>query len=674
MKGKEKFISFLKENALLIAFVVLILFYELLGVCVTFKKFYIRDPRILFIYLGIVVFTLVLIRHQFVRYIGCSILLAFSGVINILFIVVYQMTGTIFDFGMLNLRKDAMGIIESLPIPFLFTFLFALTFSLFLVLGKKYLNKMPKPRFSILPTTFASIFIVVLLALNVIVVLALNKEKETTTEVDRLYQKDELGYTELGITSTVFNEFYKGLFFNGVKMGSSEEIEDFLYHQGNIYTGSSSANPDHQDRSNFNVITILGESLEWFSFMQDLDHYPNGFHFNDENVLRQLYPNLYRLYDESIVMKEFYAREKTDISENLSIIGSYPTKAYINYDYPNNTNPFTLPNVLKCLDPDILCRSYHNGLRGYYNRNVSHLSLGFEEFIDTVTMEEELGMTNWIPTGERNLDSEMVEACKEWMFPTDQRFYTYITSITMHGQYMHRKNLEKYYQRLDQYGFTEPTDKGKNSENARIFRNYAAAAMEFDAAIGKIWNYLEEKDLLDHTIIVVFGDHNAYYQGLSNYVKEIYDVNDSNYTNLFRVPLMMYVPGMTHQEITKFCYTADIVPTLFDLLGIKYYENMYFGHSIFSSEESILYSRAYDIFLTNHVYFTNLNKILYSDDLCDMNDIETRAVQLMTKLSYNNRIFHNDFFGIKSLDENGNVILKNEMTFYEHLKEINPIA
>ena len=54
--------------------------------------------------------------------------------------------------------------------------------------------------------------------------------------------------------------------------------------------------------------------------------------------------------------------------------------------------------------------------------------------------------------------------------------------------------------------------------------------------------------------------------------------------------------------IKKFMCTADIVPTLFDLLGINVYGNLYFGHSAFDIQDSVLYSRAYDMFITDNMY------------------------------------------------------------------------
>jgi phosphoglycerol transferase MdoB-like AlkP superfamily enzyme len=154
---------------------------------------------------------------------------------------------------------------------------------------------------------------------------------------------------------------------------------------------------------------------------------------------------------------------------------------------------------------------------------------------------------------------------------------------------------------------------------------------------------------------MMFGDHNTYYQGLSNYVKDIYSYDDENYTNLYRVPMMIYdeklVNAMENNNdsrmVNKFTTTYDLVPTLLDLMGVKYYTNFYFGHSIFEEQESVLYSRAYNIFLRDNLYLYSMNNILYKGENVTNNDIEVfeeEAKILLNKLSHIDRIFYNDFF------------------------------
>lgn len=640
--------SFIKSNYLIFLYAAVSVILELIGVYITVGKFYIRDPRLFICIQAIVVVVAFLIKNNRVRHAYLSIVIAISGVVNLVFIVVYKMTGTFFDFGMLNLRKDAMGIIEEIPIDFNYFLIFSLATIFFLVIGGRYVDTVEKPKTLNIPLGIKTLCIVALLLLNIFTFTSLNADaKDDPNYHNKLYGSEENGYTQLGITSHFLNELYNGLFNSKVELGDTEEIEDFIYNENTIYYGSQMANPNNVDRSEYNVITILGETFEWFSFMQDLEQYSNGHNFgeNGEEVLRKLYPNLYWFYDNAQVMTNFHAREKTDISENLSILGSYPTKAYINYDYPKNTIPQTMPNTLKMLDSDILCNSYHNGTTTYYNRNVEHLALGFEKFTASETMEKEYGMTNYISSGERNLDSKMIDSCKEVMFPTDQRFYTYITTITMHGQFSYRENLKEYYDILAENGLELTNGSSDEDKHHDQFVYYAAAAMDMDKAMGIMLNYLRDNNLLDKTIITLFGDHNAYYQGLSNYVKNIYETTDENYTNLYRVPLMIYCPDMNPQKIDKFMCTADIVPTLFDLLGIKFNSNIYFGHSAYSDETSILYSRAYNVFLDDQIYFTFINNPLYLTNEEHLKIAEERAIELYEKLSYCDRIFHNDFFG-----------------------------
>lgn len=666
----SKINQFVKSNYLIFLYIAVSIVLELFGVFITVGKFYIRDPRLFITFQLILITIAYAIKNNRIRHTYLTIIIAFTGIINLVLIVVYKMTGTFFDFGMFNLRKDAMGIIEEIPIDFNYFLVFSLSFVFFLIIGRRFVDMVEKPKKINISVGIKSLCVLALVLLNAFVFKSLNSGSNDDPDYqNKLYGSVDNGYTQLGITSHFLNELYNGLFNSKVELGDTEEIEKFIYDESMIYTGSHAANPNNVDRSEYNVITVLAETFEWFSFTQDLEQYINGHNFEGdfEATLRELYPNLYWFYDNSLVMTNFHAREKTDISENLSIIGSYPTKAYINYDYPKNTIPQSMGNTLKMIDGNILCNSYHNGTTTYYNRNIEHLALGFEKFTATEDMEKLYGMPNYIHEGERNLDSEMINHCKEVMFPTNRRFFTYITTITMHGQFSYRSNLERYYDILAEKGLAITNGTSDEEKHHDQFVYYAAATMDMDRSMGIMIDYLREHDLLDKTIITIFGDHNAYYQGLSNYVKNIYDTDALNYTNLYRVPLMIYCPDMEPQKIDKFMCTADIVPTLYDLLGINFNKNMYFGNSAFSDETSILYSRAYNVFLDDQIYFTYINNPLYLKNEEHLEVAEQRALALNKKLFYCDRIFHNDFFGIE--DSNGSKTYYNN--YVEYIRKIN---
>ncbi len=720
---------FLKENILIFIYFALACLIELLGVFVTSGKFYILEPWLFLLVQFIFVMVLFCISSNRARHVVSSCFLVTFMIVNLVFIVIFEMTETIFDYGMLNLKNDAMAILESIPINFLFFSISLLAISAYIVFGGRYAKKMPlsngKKYFKIISASGLALVMI----LNVLALYFGNRNIKKDI-YDKLYSSNNATYSKMGITANFINEMFKGTFSSGVKLGDELELENYIFDK--TYTSKFGEEKD------YNLVTILVESFEWTAFMQDFELFVNGNNLKDANgeslnseeaqeVLEKLYPNIYDYYKSSIVLSNFYSREKTDIAENLCLLGAYPTGAYINYDFPLNSIVSSLPATLKTLtDNNISCNAFHNGQFGYYNRNEELVSVGFDNFYASEQMFD-WGLTNHQAKGERNLDGEMIDVCADKMFPIDSRFYTHITTITMHGQYGFRQNLADlgYYDQMAEYGILPKTASSKSEEdgvnNYNNFYYYSACVKEFDRALGKIMNELNERELKDNTIVLLYGDHNTYYSSLSNYVKDIEGTDADNYTNLYRVPCMIYYPDMTavknvihtnfadkisktfvfnshtnsknqtteNVEVKKFAFTADITPTLLDMLGINYFENLYFGNSIFSENTSVLYSRAYNVFMTDSIYFSNINKILWQReegktkenevasryaDLASyskqthLEETEKKAKILLERLDACNRIFYNDYFARVNVSDNSKT---NAEIFNDKLKSIN---
>lgn len=648
--------NFIKNHISLILYVIIAVILECTTNILVCGNPFITKPWFALSLLILIVTLLTFVRKGIVRYYIASLLILIQGILNLFCIILYDMTGTLFDFGMFNLRSDGMGILENIPMNFTYLYLFLILLTSYFIFVKKPAKEETCNKIKWVNIT-NYILIFAMAAANVLCIFKINNKKEEYS--DRLYVSGN-NYQLYGASSNFINQIYKGIFFSSMEKMKNEDISNFIYKNVSDpteYFGVSKEN---------NLVTILAESLEWTAFIYDSENYPNGLYNLTQDQINYLFPNLTYFYNNGVSMVNNYAREKTDISENLSIIGSYPTDVYINYDYPTNTNPYTIPNMLKSRDSSIQTYSFHNGYKSYYNRSQSLKSLGFDKFFGMEDMFE-LSDSYETPTmydhaaeGERNLDSEMIETCKDLMFPTDKRFNTYITSITMHGMYYERDNLKKWYDKLDSIGALPKT----KDEEKNAFRNYVAAVMEFDYALGIIIEDLTNKGLMENTTIVLFGDHNTYYQGLSNYVKNIYNYSHENYTNLYRTPLIILDNNLEAKKITKFTTVFDIVPTILDLFGFRYYTNLYYGNSVFSNEESILYSRAYDIFLTDKLYFSSLTNISYKSKYVTdeyLEEIEVKALSILEKIQYINQIFYQDYF--KNQDNYNNYI--------NNLNEIN---
>lgn len=674
--------AWIKENSLVLLYFVFAVLVEMTAVFTVEGSPFLSRP---FMSLGLLVFVCgvaLLIKSNLVRLIFCAVMLIAQGVLDLVFAVIYNMTDQYFDLGMLNLRNDAFGILENIPVDFV-TFYAGLFFSvLFIVYGMRvsyYRTHVRAHKKS--PVFYAGLMLTGIATLGVSFVTYY--PRTTTDKYDEMIDgKAQSAYSAYGMIGNLLGEFGNAIFQDRTPI-AGEEIEKFIYDKVSTPTKYFGVAKDK------NVLTVLCESLEWYTFLRgDSEYaremqgeYPMALNISQEH-LSQMYPNLTEYYNESVVMTNFHSREKTDIAETISILGSYPTGAYVNYEFAGNTIPYTLPNVLKALEGgDMYARSFHNGFKTFYNRDEAHPMLGFESLTDMYDMEEmsnqsvanggEKTFTEYMDDGTRNLDSEMVTTAKDLMFPTDKRFYSFITTITMHGMYYDRANLRaennpniaKGLEILETYLPKE--EDFEDFESAESLYYYMTTGLELDYMLGCIKKELQARNLWDNTVIVLFGDHNAYYQQMSNYVKDIPTnyKGENKFTDLYNVPLMIrdsdLIKGMSEEErvIKKFTCTADIVPTLFDLLGIYYYENLYYGHSVFSDAQSVLYSRAYDNFIGDGILRRSVKGDFYLYDGVTETGVpvkdtvaawEKEATALVSRIKYCDYIFRQDHFGSKA--------------------------
>ncbi len=664
---------FAAENYLMLGYIAAAVLCELTGIAVTSGKFYMTQPWLYLTFIALICFISLYLNGNGKRYALFVTALAANFALDMMFIILYDSTGTVFDYAMLNLRTDAMMIVESVPISFTYIFVTAIIIAVYCTLGQMYKKKLPAPKTTKFTVILTSVLLAVTIGLNVLITYLSNYKNDSNDLSYKLYQTETGTYSNKGLIANFYSEMARGLWFSDIDVGDRDELDAFFYAETTEptdYFGKAAG---------FNTVTVLCESFEWFTFLFDAERYPDGYAraviAEDGSVspqdaqklidnLHELYPNLYRFYesDSTVVLNNSYSLEKTDISENKAIIGNYPLYEYINYAYPYNSLPYSMPNLLKGMNGTV-SKSFHDGYKTFYNRNIHHVNaLGFETYTAAEDMDFEDDDTG---LGERNLDSLMFDSCKEEMFPvgTAAPFNTFITTITQHGQYAYRESLKPYYEKMDALGVL-PFD--SKDDDANALRYYCAAGMDLDKAIGIMLDYLEEKGLADSTLITLYGDHNCYYQGVSNYVKDIYSYSVDNYTELYRVPVMIKVgkQALGNPVIQKFTCVSDIYPTILDLLGIKTFSNLTYGVSAFSDKESILYSRAYDKFITDKIYFNSLNHVIYkSDDVDDayLADVEKRALDILDKISHVNRMFA------------GNTFAGKEQTFFSKLKAINGV-
>ncbi|MCE5186021.1 MAG: sulfatase-like hydrolase/transferase [Planctomycetaceae bacterium] len=98
----------------------------------------------------------------------------------------------------------------------------------------------------------------------------------------------------------------------------------------------------------------------------------------------------------------------------------------------------------------------------------------------------------------------------------------------------------------------------------QIFNRYVNACNHLDSQFARVIDFLEQKDLMETTIVIITGDHGEEFMEHGRWGHNS-DFNDEQ----TRVPLVMRVPQMAPAEYAKMTSHLDIAPTLMHLLGVE---------------------------------------------------------------------------------------------------------
>lgn len=398
---------------------------------------------------------------------------------------------------------------------------------------------------------------------------------------------------------------YFGNFILNNKISENEKNEIIKYMQDGKFEENKEAPLYDQ-----NLIVILCESMDTFAI-------------DPINT-----PTLWALANgekNSISFNQFHARNRTNFSEGLSLIGNMPREIMLNDSLTNGFSlNYSLPNMFKNTSSEKeTVTTYIHALDNFYSRNVTHGAGGGIGFDRKYSINNYTGSQEMKPFHTWISDLEFTQNMIDYFLPDTDRFLTYFSSLSTHGPYSNiNPYFTEYYQTFDE-NFEEY--KSWLSENTLFeipqdsniysyFRHYKASFIDFDKTVEFLIKTLEDRGLSETTSILFFGDHNAYYYNLCNEVK---DVPKDDFSNLYinNVPMFIYSPALTKnggQVVDTFCNTYDIVPTLVDLYGLPGNKNWFQGYSIFSDE------------IENSFFSSNLSGMFDANFFCTtVSDIKT---------------------------------------------------
>lgn len=136
-----------------------------------------------------------------------------------------------------------------------------------------------------------------------------------------------------------------------------------------------------------------------------------------------------------------------------------------------------------------------------------------------------------------------------------------------------RKQFEDFYKPITEE-FYKQNLKGKDLAEwkfQRYIRDYLKVVKSLDDNVGRVLDYLEEKGMMDNTLVVYTSDQ-GFYMGEHGWFDKRFMYEESMHT-----PLVMHLPkGLNAKgDITEMVQNIDYGPTFLELAGVEVPEDMH---------------------------------------------------------------------------------------------------
>lgn len=351
-----------------------------------------------------------------------------------------------------------------------------------------------------------------------------------------------------------------------------------------------------------NIISIHLESLQ--AFTMDLT-------FNGKEVT----PNLNKLASTGLNFTNFYSQVSVGTSSdseftlNTSLLPVSNGTVFVNYW---NREYVSIPLLLK--EKGYYTFSMHGNTGDYWNRNVMHKQLGYDKFYSksSYDIDEVIGLG----LSDKSFFKQSVEKIKE-ISATGQPFYGTLIMLTNHTPF---DEVDKYGEfDLSVTVNVDGEEVTRNYLDDTKLGNYIRSVHYADEALGELVQMLDEAGILENTVLVLYGDHDARlakkeYINLYNYdpyTDTYFTKSDENYRSVsyYDYELLRRVPFIIWTKNNKYVDTIDTVMGMYDVMPtlgnmFNFYNKYQLGHDIFSVDENIVIFPNGN-FLTDKIYYNS---------------------------------------------------------------------
>ena len=412
-----------------------------------------------------------------------------------------------------------------------------------------------------------------------------------------------------GIYTYHLNDFVKSLEPKlSTIFGYDQAVKTFHDHYDEVSDTQDYTNDYTGIFQGKNVIVIHAESIQQFVI---------GMSFNGE----ELTPNLNKLASESIYFDNFYSQVSVGTSsdaEFTSLTSLMPTNtgtAFVSYF---DRTYVSMPSLLS--DKGYYTFVMHANKANFWNRDLMYASLGYQRFYskDDYDIDEVVGLG----LSDTSFFRQSVEKLKE-INEMGKPYYGTLIMLSNHTPFIDSAAMTDYEvdmkEEVTLEDGTVTTVSHPYMEGTKLGQ-YLKSVHYADQALGEFIVLLESEGLLENTVLVLYGDHDARldindYVRLYNYDPEtnsILSPDDPDYINFdeYQYELNRKVPFMIwssetkerlHKTVSDVMGMYDVMPTLGNMLGV--YNKYALGHDIFQIGSNNIVVFPNGNWVTNSIYY-----------------------------------------------------------------------
>lgn len=407
-----------------------------------------------------------------------------------------------------------------------------------------------------------------------------------------IYQGNDLIQTTMSKMNSLFGYDEASRKFVEYYNTREEEVSDNKYT--GIYEGK-------------NVIMMHLESM--MTFFVDLEI--NGV---------EVTPNLNKLTKEGLYFSNFYPEisvgtsSDTEFTVNTSLLPVSSGTVFVSY---YDREYISLESLLA--EKGYYTFSMHGNKASMWNRHKMHPNLGYQEmyFEDSYNIDEVVGLG----LSDVSFYNQIIPILTE-IENENKNYMGTIITLSNHTPFA---DLDKYGEDITlTYTTTTTNEEGEEIEvtydylEGTKLGNYIKSAHYADMALGEFIDSLYANDIMDDTIFVMYGDHDAKlsrseFNRYYNYNFETGEVKEETdptyidydwYANELNRKTPLIIWSKDNQLKTEVEYPMgmiDVLPTISNMLGIK--NEFALGHDIFETKWNNIVPFPNGNFLTKNVYY-----------------------------------------------------------------------